>query len=129
MFGTKIKCEKSSVADPGREQSGSGMEKSRIRDKHPGSATLSEVSRSISGYVYSTWKRWKNRDCALVHWHWPVYHQYFMQGYTHTSWSSDSLIRSTTCARRVRSGLDLAVRLGKSHTRRFSRPSHRRTQE
>ncbi len=54
------------------------------------------------------------------------YYQYFMPGYTHTSWSSDSLMRSTTCARRVRSGLDLAVRLGKSHTRRFSRPSHRR---
>ena len=35
MFVTKIKCEKSSVADPGREQFGSGMEKSRIRDKHP----------------------------------------------------------------------------------------------
>jgi hypothetical protein len=35
MFVTKIKCEKSSVADPGREQFGSGMEKSQIRDKHP----------------------------------------------------------------------------------------------
>jgi hypothetical protein len=29
--------------DPGWRQFGSGMEKSRIRDKHPGSATLMEL--------------------------------------------------------------------------------------
>jgi hypothetical protein len=28
------------IRDPGWRQFGSGMEKSRIRDKHPGSATL-----------------------------------------------------------------------------------------
>jgi hypothetical protein len=31
--------------DPGWRQFGSGMEKSRIRDKHPGSATLRKTER------------------------------------------------------------------------------------
>jgi hypothetical protein len=37
-FGVKIL--KFSNADPGRKKFGSGMEKIRIQDKHPGSATL-----------------------------------------------------------------------------------------
>jgi hypothetical protein len=32
--------------DPGWRQFGSGMEKSRIRDKHPGSATLKNLANS-----------------------------------------------------------------------------------
>jgi hypothetical protein len=31
---------------PGWRQFGSGMEKSRIRDKHPGSATLGKIVRN-----------------------------------------------------------------------------------
>jgi hypothetical protein len=31
------------IRDPGWRQFGSGMEKSRIRDKHPGSATLQSM--------------------------------------------------------------------------------------
>jgi hypothetical protein len=31
------------IRDPGWRQFGSGMEKSRIRDKHPGSATLNNT--------------------------------------------------------------------------------------
>jgi hypothetical protein len=46
-FGVKIL--KFFAADPGSgmEKFGSGMEKSRIRDKHPGSATLVEVVMGV----------------------------------------------------------------------------------
>ncbi len=41
FFGVKIL--KFFDEDPGWRQFGSGMEKSRIRDKHPGSATLRAI--------------------------------------------------------------------------------------
>jgi hypothetical protein len=40
FFGLKYLNSLMRIRDPGWRQFGSGMEKSQIRDKHPGSATL-----------------------------------------------------------------------------------------
>jgi hypothetical protein len=44
-------------ADPGWKQFGSGMEKSRIRDKHPGSATLHESLRCLEYAIIAKHKK------------------------------------------------------------------------
>jgi hypothetical protein len=47
VFGLKILKLFYTDPDPGFCQPGSGTEKSRIRDKHPGSATLSETLKEM----------------------------------------------------------------------------------
>jgi hypothetical protein len=44
------------IRDPGWRQFGSGMEKSRIWDKHPGSATLVLISKSGLQFFKTTIK-------------------------------------------------------------------------
>jgi hypothetical protein len=47
IFGLKYSNSFMRIQDPGWEKFGSGMEKTWIRDKHPGSATL--VTEEIEG--------------------------------------------------------------------------------
>jgi hypothetical protein len=50
--------------DPGWRQFGSGMEKSRIRDKHPGSATLPETEPEQR--LFQSRNRNRNRKIILI---------------------------------------------------------------
>ncbi len=55
-------------ADPGWRQFGSGIEKSRIRDKHPGSATLMVTKAPVPYIMYTTpsWSACQLRQLSFI---------------------------------------------------------------